>query len=272
MRSVVLLLLIGLPMLLVAPGPFEPVAVRTAAAEQPLDSGLMAAKPPPVRRYPFGGGVIGWVTAVDARSITIWERGPGAKPVKYPACEELARGELVPAYADDDPTYPLADVRVGDLVLVYLSIKEVYEIRIWRRPGGRLGPPSVAGRGPRFRYNVHLGLFAGEHPYHEWINAFQDFEERGIPLPPKMRPQHGPRAVRGGGILQEDGTITLPPPPPPRFWPLWSDIEPHLPGRMWIVQQRVRLFILALHETKPGSPPGQAQHVRPRLAPPPSVR
>lgn len=228
MRSVLLLVLIAPALLLVAPGPLDPTPTRTAAAGGASDAGLLAADPPAPRRYYGALGNIGWVVAVDATSLTLrergygrgYERGPGGNTIKYPVCPELTDGQVL-AFETWYPPYPLADVRVGDLVAVNTTSGDmVYEICIYRRPGGRLGPPSVVVRDRRVKYNIDL-CFTKPRPYHEWVNAIQDYEERGIPLPPEMRPPIK-RPALGLGEICPDGTVTewvAPPPPERRFVP-----------------------------------------------------
>lgn len=216
MRRTLLVLLVGPLLLLVAPAPFEPVADRTAAAQAPAEGGLMAvARPPRPALYPAINSM-GWVTAVDARSITVhrvrFNRGLNQPVVRFTASEELAAGQVTALWSHYPP-YPLADVRVGDLVYVTHGpidgVNECYEINILRRPGGRLGPPSVfAPTYKKSRYN--LG-FPRAYPYHEWINAIQDFEERGIRIPPRLL-ANAAFSLPGPGRLCPDGTIE-----PPRY-------------------------------------------------------
>lgn len=204
----------GPSLFLVAPMPLESVAGRVAVAGEQTDSGLMAVRPRQPRMYSASGGY-GLVTAVDTKSITLrWCRCPEMPPVKLAACEVLAAGGIVADYAMRPP-YPLADVRVGDQVYVLCGpeagVETCYEIWIYRRPGGRLGPPSVmTSNGKRIKYDYCFSFDRRQtYPYHEWINAFQDYEERGIPLPEKMRPDQ-PRPVPGGCYLLQDGTLTKP--------------------------------------------------------------
>jgi hypothetical protein len=219
MRFILLMVLVGPALLLVAPAPFDPVPTRTAAAEQEFDPGLMAVKPlakPPAKRLPglpywSNDAVIGWVTAVDAKSITVLEGGPGAEPVRFTACQELVAGQVIWVHQHRVPPYPLADVRVGDLVKVFTIPPMVYEIYIWRRPGGRLGPPSVVLNNRRIPYNVDLcnpdPRITKPRPYHEWVNAIQDYEERGILLPPDMRLKQRWSTPILGCVIFQDGTV-----------------------------------------------------------------
>lgn len=107
-----------------------------------------------------------------------------------------------------------------------------YEVSIWRRPGDRRGPPSVAPVGVRLRYNVRTG-YDTSIPYHEWVNAVQDYEERGTPLPPWITPSE-PR----GEYLRPDGTPTtcsIPALPTRRPGdPLPWRLDPTRPGIHWI--------------------------------------
>ncbi|MBX9580863.1 MAG: hypothetical protein K2X87_11195 [Gemmataceae bacterium] len=86
-------------------------------------------------------------------------------------------------------SYRPADVRVGDEVnLVFVpepaGNEEVFwGMQIERRPGGRV-PPAPADR-PGDR-----------DPWHERANAYQDWEERGIPLPDKYDPDKARERMR----------------------------------------------------------------------------
>jgi hypothetical protein len=72
-----------------------------------------------------------------------------------------------------------ADVQIGDEVSIRLSRERIdglcYEISIQRRPGGRVPEPPVKSENPRIP------------PFHERMNAYQDFEEKGIPIPDKYQ-------------------------------------------------------------------------------------
>jgi hypothetical protein len=84
--------------------------------------------------------------------------------------------------------YRISDVRVGDWVTISYSfvggVIQCDHISITKRPGGRVPPipeeadalffPPIPKNGPR------------PHGYirpHEWVNAYWDLEERGIPYP-----------------------------------------------------------------------------------------
>ena len=92
---------------------------------------------------------------------------------RFPVGTHLAAGGFDPAESAGG-TYRLADIRVGDEVTLWLE-REGPEgvcraIQIDRRPGGRV--PRAPGQKPD-----------DTDPYDGWVNAFQDWEERGIPLP-----------------------------------------------------------------------------------------
>ena len=98
-------------------------------------------------------------------------------PRRFPASAALAAGGyggLGEAYA-----YRLSDVRVGDEVDLELrQVDGVWEctgICIRRRPGGRVPPSRVVTQFPALAW-------------HERMNAEQDWEEKGIPLPAKFDP------------------------------------------------------------------------------------
>lgn len=116
------------------------------------------------------------VTTAAGQVVTI--RRSDLPPRKFRASAVLAGGG-VPNDADDCRAYRLADVRVGDEVSIegrkVDGVWECLSICIDRRPGGWVPPSASAGKTP-------------PHPWHEWANAMQDWEEKGIPLPEKFNP------------------------------------------------------------------------------------
>jgi hypothetical protein len=117
------------------------------------------------------------VTAVDKSSITL--RGTGEKePMRFPAGGVLVGERPISSYGGFG--YPLADVRVGDIVCietVHIDGADIcVEVIIYRRPGGKIPPwPGDDVPGVRIRR-------------HERNQAYQDWEEKGIPIPEKFRP------------------------------------------------------------------------------------
>jgi hypothetical protein len=179
--------------------PSDPPAVGRAPAK--VAAGDQQVAPPPRLRLPelkfypkttpvpaimsrteYMWEYTGQVTAVDEFSITI--RAWGEEPKRFPAAGKLAGQQ--PIEPEQGSGYVLSDVRVGDLVSIryYTShrrgILEVcLEVKIWRRPGGKIPPwpgdgdPLTNERGTRF---------------HQRMQAYQDWEEKGIPIPEKFRP------------------------------------------------------------------------------------
>ena len=81
-------------------------------------------------------------------------------------------------------SYRLVDVQIRDQVMLDCGLVNgewVFNgIRINRRPGGRVPPaPGDYDDGP----------FKGAPKWHDGINALQDWEERGIPIPDKYHPR-----------------------------------------------------------------------------------
>jgi hypothetical protein len=76
-------------------------------------------------------------------------------------------------------THWLSDVRVGDEVYIRCCKERndglCYAISILRRPGGRV--PKMPGEPDDV-----------DAPFHERMNAFQDFEEKGTPIPDRLLP------------------------------------------------------------------------------------
>lgn len=95
---------------------------------------------------------------------------------KFPVDSFLAAGKQHPENSGGS-TYGLSDVRVGDEIYIRLGREKndglCWSISIRRRPGGRV--PPVPGEGP-------AGL-----PFHVLMNAYQDLEEKGTPLPERIR-------------------------------------------------------------------------------------
>lgn len=163
-------------------------------APQPAKLDPEAAFEELVRNFPKTlGEYEGVVLAVDQNSITqkvLFEypngspvpRPPGEPPRVFKFTSALAAGggPVSPApvlYPISSPrNYTRDHVQVGDIVQlacqVYKGEIECRSICIRRRPGGRV--PCAPGD-ERIR----------QFPYHERMNAFQDFEEKGIPLPKK---------------------------------------------------------------------------------------
>ena len=128
----------------------------------------------------------GFVKEVTKDSITIWpDRGGQAR--RFAASAILASGDfwrsVVPACR-----YKLSDVNVGDYVGIdYDRIDGVdicKAVGIRRRPGGKI-PPG------------HYPPDSLDQP-HKLAQAYQDFEEKGIPLPEKYLslPEREARAAR----------------------------------------------------------------------------
>jgi hypothetical protein len=156
----------------------------------------------------------GTVTALTKTSITV--QGPVETPKEFLLSEALAtgkvatkpriiptrpRGYLVPASF----MYRIADVKVGDLVIVsYACLGDADicdHICIDKRPGGRV--PPLPKKGEAFdrpegflRYSRPDGKIPKKMledfqsrpyiPYHEWRNAHWDLVDKGIPYPEKF--------------------------------------------------------------------------------------
>ena len=168
---------------------------------------LVPNAPSPYAGLPLGGGdggesISGTVTAVDGVSITVAAdeqritqythdlvRGhviaekliiiPPQPPRQFVAVGSLAEGSYL-KNGKAGRQYRLADVKVGDKVWfdwrLVGDVAEVHYVSIFRRPGGKV-PPSPAEK------------LDEKNPWHERCNAFQNLEEKGIPLPEKFRPK-----------------------------------------------------------------------------------
>jgi hypothetical protein len=157
---------------------------RTASVK-PLE-----VAPWPNIRQPLNGDLLeGTVTEVTRDSITL--KLPKGQTQRFPVGSCLASGEFFP---DQYPrSYRLSDVAVGDKIhiscLKLNGVLRCETICIDRRPGGRVPPcPGEEANHPR--------------PWHEYMNAKQDFEEKGIPIPVKLVDPNRPGMLNGKPIPQ----------------------------------------------------------------------
>ena len=153
----------------------------TAVSGPPLPVAPPPREVPPKRAASRPSVYRGFVVAVDAQSITV--RGaevglPQPEVIRrFMAGAALLAGEQDREY-NSAADYRLKDVRVGDRVYLMLrqDVPDVCAtVRIERRPGGVVPPaPWWPTDAP--------------NPHHEYLNAWQAFEEKGTPLPEKYDP------------------------------------------------------------------------------------
>jgi hypothetical protein len=167
--------------------------------------------PPPAKNYPEperdAGGVPYWGTVTEITKDSITIQGPGEKPKKFPVSETLAAGKI-PMKARPIPgrerqpysvtaadMYRLTDVKVGDRVdIKYSSLSGVItcdHICIKKRPGGRVPPLPEEAEALRKPTPVpglvdQKVIDARHIRYDEWVNAYWDLEDKGIPYPEKF--------------------------------------------------------------------------------------
>lgn len=130
------------------------------------------------------------IVAVDG-TISAYKRTE--RPLrKFAASPALAAG----GYSCDHGealSYRLWDVQVGDEVEVeghsYDGAWRCVAIKILARPGGRVPPSELADKST---------LPAGHPRWHETANAYQDWRERGIPLPKDPLPDRPHRPIPPG--------------------------------------------------------------------------
>ncbi|MBX9580931.1 MAG: hypothetical protein K2X87_11535, partial [Gemmataceae bacterium] len=112
---------------------------------------------------------------------------------EFPADEVLAAGGFSPQVTACS-SYRLSDVRVGDLVFIEVRYDRdepvCWAISIERRPGGRV--PVAPGQKPDDNIK-----------HHEVMNTYQDWEERGIPLPDKYKYDPAARQAERDARRQE---------------------------------------------------------------------
>jgi hypothetical protein len=130
---------------------------------------------------------MGTVTAITSMSLTVQFKNGNDTLLLHPSPAVLGTGP--PTCPDETTTYQLSDVRVGDLVTVaYLPRNGrlvCLMITIYRRPGGKVPPLKADLADPV------TGRPANDSPWHEKMQAYQDWEEKRIPIPDKYVPKRG---------------------------------------------------------------------------------
>ena len=115
------------------------------------------------------------ITDADGNVIVLRVKDQPIRTFKF--TDDLAAGKVAPGLAAGD-SYRPQDVKVGDVVYIrydrIVGDETCKQIMITERPGG-LVPPSPNDRGDV------KGI-----KYHEWRNAQNDFDIRGIPLPDRF--------------------------------------------------------------------------------------
>jgi hypothetical protein len=179
---------------LAAIGPVLLVLSAPPATSLPAQDDGTLTPPSPIPRKvvyspePF----MGTVTAITAETITV--RGPRAASRRFAFSPHLAAGGVWPGWSWDTNQHPpvsiahppglpaqyrARDVQVGDVVAIEHSrvdgVDTCDDVCIYRRPGGRVPPAPDESPDQGYRW-------------HERMNAYQDLEEKGIPLPAKYAP------------------------------------------------------------------------------------
>ena len=107
----------------------------------------------------------------------------------FPVDEALVGTKVPPGGTELDDRYLLSDVQKGDIIRIDCRVvggePTVEVISILRRPGGRVPPGYMRVTGPA----------ESNYRHHERMNALQDRDEKGIPLPPKYRMSEGPQPL-----------------------------------------------------------------------------
>lgn len=173
-----------------------PSASGNTLLQANLDKPLPAFCPlnlPPPNAPQYVWSRWGQVVSVDAISLALRARDESGvrRFMVSPTLINPKPKQLVASFG-----YQLADVRVGDVVsILYMHNADgdtCTDITIYRRPGGKV---PHAGDDP-------MAPFL----WHEKMQSYQDWEERGIPIPAKYLPV-------GKGVL---GVPYPPVAPPPR--------------------------------------------------------
>lgn len=151
------------------------ILLATTVLALPPDEPSVARKPPPPRRLPLNDFRQGVVTAVSRESISLRSDGQW---LTFPIVRELATAKVPPDRHSRDDSYLPSDVKIDDKVELFIKddgrTAVCHTITILRRPGGRVPPGYYTGR--------------RAHYHHDHMNAYQDYEEKGIPLPEWLRP------------------------------------------------------------------------------------
>ena len=132
----------------------------------------------PVRKTSFQVNetrtVEGTVLAVTKTSILI-KKYKGL-PTTYPAHDCLAAGK-VHKFVRSANSYLLADVQAGDTVYIDTVVEDKQEycvaIQLTERPRGLIPAGQIVDK---------------ERPYHECVNAFRAFRDKGTPIPEHLKP------------------------------------------------------------------------------------
>ena len=157
------------------------------ADTSPLAPAPEVAQAPSFRNLMKGKFFNGTVTEVTRERIAIKLKTDKIQVV--PVGKTLRSGGY---WEEEHPaTYRLVDVKVGDRVeICCLELNgelRCETIRIDRRPGGRV--PPCPDKNPH-----------SDWKWHERANAYQDLEEKGIPLPARFDPKQGPGMLNGKPI------------------------------------------------------------------------
>ena len=118
----------------------------------------------------------GQVVAVDRVSLTV--RDPAGGRLRHFMVRHALLEPRPPGFGARTG-YRLPDVKRGDIVnLGYTrtdGVDTCMDIVIYRRPGGKM--PPVPGEDPQAPFH-----------HHERMQAYQDWEEKGTPIPPEHLP------------------------------------------------------------------------------------
>lgn len=143
------------------------------AMGQPQSDPTVRPKRGPVVQ--FSSGARGTVVAVGKDNFTIETEKKQKR--HFVVGEIMFMGRKVAAL--ESHSYRLNQLQVGDILHIDFDHFDGVEVAtyflIWRRPGGVV--PEQPATSPT----------AGVRAWHRRMNAYQDWEERGIPLPPEYR-------------------------------------------------------------------------------------
>jgi hypothetical protein len=126
----------------------------------------------------------------DGRAVSFTDRLiPAAPPETFKFAQSLIDGKPGKCFGESF-SYRITDVQVGDHVMIGRSslngVDYCHMICIYRRPGGKIPPAPDDKKG---KY-VHR-----KYQWHEYYQARQDFEEKGIPIPDKFLPESERKSI-----------------------------------------------------------------------------